>query len=239
MVTMATVSLADHLDNVLPAWSALPRLMQCTRTPLGLPDCVLVEVAPSVRVVPPKPSSKPCAPAWACPAALLASADPRAGSWVQLIPGSVADFNSDPGRPLCPLDVVGICNGSPASMPDGYFCLFLDKRSAPYTTTGAAVLMYAIYVLGDRPADVNGSTAAQWFFGFLGDPSASMQLRAGMPSAFKPDSVVGSPGTFIRWFPIGPGCRGYPAIAFDAATMIPWTWPTPLIPDAYVFVVVP
>lgn len=230
---------ADRLEDVLPRYSSLPRMMQCTRTPMGIPDCVLVQVAPSVRMIPANRSAKPCAPAWACPAVLLASADLRAGAWVQAIPVAAADWNADPLRPLCPLDLVGLCNGYPAEMPAGYFCVYLDKMAAPYFTAGAAALMYAVYVLGDRPDDVNASTAAQWFFGFLGDPVAAMQLRAGVPTPFAANGVVGAPGVFFRWFQVGPGCKGYPGIAVDAATMIPWTWPTVTITDAYVFVVLP
>lgn len=220
LISFVTLA-ADDLERVLPIAGA-PRLLRCSRTPAGLPDCVPVTVAPSVRVLD--------------GGTLLASADPRAGAWVQGIPIDAASYNADEAiRPLCP-DLPAVCTGIVPLMPAGFFCLNLDKMTTNLQTKGAAALMYAVYFMSDQPAAPN---SAQWFFGFLGDPSAAMQLRAGIPSPFNPAGVVGTPGAFFKWFPQGPGCKGYPGFSIDPAVMIPWTQPTPIVTDAYVFVVLP
>ncbi len=234
----ASVGLADRLEDLLPPGFQGKQMMECTRTPVGFLDCTLVRVAPSVRIVRPDRSQKPCVAPGACQTVVLSS-DPRAGAWVQGIQIGPSDYAVDQNRPLCSTDPGAVCTGYPPAMPDGYFCINLDKRAAPYTTNGAAALMYSAYVQGDPPKTADGHTATQWFFGFLGDPTAAMQLRAGVPSSFSSAGVVGSPGAFFQWFPIGPGCKGYPAFTINAAVMIPWTWPTSTVTDAYVFVVLP
>lgn len=195
------------IDQVLPALSKVTRLLECSRSSNNLAIyCSPVYSLPSVRYG-----------RNAEGVLVFSGPDPARSMWVQAQPGVAASYVHETGVP----------------MPFNYFCV--DLSPGVPSGSGAAALMYTARV-------IIGEGASIWISGLIsasgGAPSGPvtnmLSAAVSWPGAYGFETVV--PPGLVTWSPIGPGCSGYPAIAFMPLPAFP---PLADVAEVYVYVSIP
>lgn len=152
-------------EQIIPVWSAIPRIMECQRLPVTMAlDCVLVRFMPSVRFSRTRDNQL-----------TVSGPDPARAVWVQAIGGNASEYASDIAAAP-----------SVTGMPVNYFCINLGPA---LSGSGAAVLLFdaRIRLADDSTIRVTGH--------FASGPSLITQLSAavGWPGTYT--GAAAPPGT--------------------------------------------
>lgn len=198
-------------ESIVPLGRSVPTFMQCTRNPAGILSCLPVRLLPSVRSIQQSNSS-----------IVLSGPDPAKSLWVQAQAPIIADYVTD-----------AAIQGALAPMPVNYYCINLSPALGG---SGAAVLMFDArvhYPIDDTSLRITGLISANGQLQTQTTISNSLSAAVAWPGTFPWHDI--STGT-VHYYPIGIGCRNFPAISFDSLfrAQPPFT-----IDDVNVFVSIP
>lgn len=192
-------------DQIVPPWSKGSKVMQCQRDNLiGSMACLPVRLMPSVRY------DRNAA----TQLTTVSGPDPARSLWIQAIQGAPGDYNADTAA-------------APAvtGMPPNYFCVDLSPTSSG---SGAALLLF------DARIRMEGEDSSIRITGHLSTgPSLIQQLSAGVPWPGTYGWEAKPPAGTVHVYPIGPGCRNFPAISFEPIVSGNQEF---IVEDVYVFV---
>lgn len=200
---LSLLLLVQSTPEMLIPPTGASKIIQCGRNLAGTLDCYDVRFLPSVRA------------SRTGNLLTVQGPDVSRATWIQAVGGSFYDYQGDMKEVTLPL-----------TMPKNYFCINLAPSGS-----GAAVLMYDA-----KLRRVDDSTSIRIAGLLNGNGSGTREYKLSLSSA------VAWPGTYgwespvpqgtMHYFPIGPGCRTFPAISFD-------TTEDYVVEDVFVFVSIP